>query len=143
MNFQPRRREDPEVNITSLIDVVLMLLIFFMVATTFDRESELKVQLPKASLEPVTEPSDALELIISADGRYFINHQEVVNRRLETLKRALRQATSGHTDRPFVIRAAAQTPHQAVVTAMDAAGQLGITQLSIATVQMTEKPVGP
>ncbi|NIP71666.1 MAG: biopolymer transporter ExbD [Gammaproteobacteria bacterium] len=135
MNLRPRRRDDPEVSLTPLIDVVFLLLIFFMVSTTFKHESELKVQLPQASAEAVERERKSLEIVIDAQGRYFVNDQEVVNRRLETLKRAIQTASGNSRDAPLVIRADGRAPHQAVVTAMDAAGQLGFVHMSIATVQ--------
>lgn len=139
MNLRPRRRDDPEVSLTPLIDVVFLLLIFFMVSTTFKHESELKVQLPQANAEAVEHERKTLEIVIDAQGRYFVNDQEVVNRRLETLKRAIDTASRGGTDAPLVIRADGRAPHQAVVTAMDAAGQLGFVHMSIATVQAEQE----
>lgn len=135
MNLRPRRSEEPDVSLTPLIDVVFLLLIFFMVSTTFKHESELKVELPQASAEASEKMPKTLEIVIDAQGRYSIGDQQVVNRRLNTLKRAIAQAADGRTDIPLVIRADGRAPHQAVVTAMDAAGQLGFVHLSIATVQ--------
>ncbi|HHC73371.1 MAG TPA: biopolymer transporter ExbD [Thiotrichales bacterium] len=133
MNLKPQRREDPDVNLTPLIDVVFLLLIFFMVSTTFKHASELEIELPESSARPVRHERKALELVIDAQGRYYLGEQAVVNTRLPTLVRALQQAVEADPDRPFVIRADAQTPHQAVVTAMDAAAQVGIERVSIAT----------
>ena len=141
MNLRPpRTSEEPEVNLTSLIDVVLMLLIFFMVATTFDREASLKVDLPKASpaAENSSDNDQPIELIINAEGRYFLSGQEVVSSDAATLKRAIEKITGGRKDVHLSLRAAATTQHQAVVTAMDVAGQLGISRLSIATLQEGE-----
>lgn len=138
MNMRPRRREDPEVNLTPLIDVVFLLLIFFMVSTTFTRETELKVQLPEAGGEAVEQPADAVEVVVSADGRYFVNERAVVNSELATLRRAIEKAAGGRRDVPLVIRADARAEHQAVVRAMDAAGRAGFERLSIATVRPAE-----
>ncbi len=133
MQFRPRRRESPEIMVIPLIDVLLMLLIFFMLATTFEREADMKIDLPRAGVLPEERKDEPLELVVSRDGRYFIGGAEVVNTGVEALKRALSGYTRGRRDLHLSIRAAAEVPHQAVVTAMDAAGQLGITRLSIAT----------
>lgn len=139
MNLRRQRAEDPDINLTPLIDVVFLLLIFFMVSTTFKHDAELAVELPKASAEPTTQEPDTLELVIDAQGRYFIGDKELINRKLETVKQALSDAAGKSRERPLVIRADAKTPHQAVVTAMDAAGQLGFKRLSIATVRTADK----
>ena len=139
MNLRRQRAEDPDINLTPLIDVVFLLLIFFMVSTTFKRDADLAVELPEASAEPTAQAPDTLELVIDAQGRYFLGDKELVDRKLNTVKQALAQAAGENRQRPLVIRADAKTPHQAVVTAMDAAGQLGFKRLSIATVQAVEK----
>lgn len=133
MNFRPTRPEDPDVNLTPLIDVVFLLLIFFMVSTTFKHESQLNIDLPRASAEPTDATERPLEISIDAEGRIFVNQQGLVNNQLTTLIRAIQQITGDRTDVPLVISADARTPHQAVVTAMDAARKLGIKRLSLAT----------
>lgn len=135
MNLRPRRREDPEINITSLIDVVLLLLIFFMITTTFEREAQLQVSLPEASSEPAEAPAKALEITINVNGDFFINDQQVLNPRPETLRRAIVQTIGDRRDLSVIVRADARSPVQSVVTAMDVTGQLGLTQLSLATSQ--------
>lgn len=137
MNLRPNHHKDDQldVNITPLIDVVFLLLIFFMVSTTFDRHASLKVQLPEASNKAQTQADEPLVLSIDAKGKYFINERQVVNTSFETLKSALQQTLGERKDISIVLRADANTPHQAVVRAMDAAAQLGITRLSIATVE--------
>lgn len=135
MNLRPQRREDPEVNLTPLIDVVFLLLIFFMVSTTFDREARLHIELPEASAEAAQAPDDVLEIAINEEGDYFINEQKVVNRKPETLKKAIQETIGKRRDLPVIIRADGRTPHQAVVTAMDATSKLGLLELSLATVQ--------
>ncbi len=135
MKFQSRKREDIDLNLTPLIDVVFLLLIFFMVSTTFQKESELQVHLPEASQAPVTVPDKSIEISINTTGQYFLNGRELTNNRLETLRSAIQTLTGGQRDMPLIIRADALTPHQAVVTAMDAAAQLGMRRLSIATSQ--------
>lgn len=140
MNLKPRRREDPEINITSLIDVVLLLLIFFMITTTFEREAQLQVSLPEASSEPTEHKSaKALEITINVNGDFFINEQQVLNPRPETLRRAILQTIGERRDLPVIVRADARSPVQSVVTAMDVTGQLGLTQLSLATSQPPAK----
>jgi len=133
MKFKRERTDDLELNLTPLIDVVFLLLIFFMVSTTFQNESEISLQLPKASEEPVEVPTEQYEIAVNAAGKFFINDTELVNTDIETLRQALFDLTNGQRDIPITIRADAQTPHQAVVTAMDAAAQLGLTRMSIAT----------
>ncbi len=135
MNFGPRKTEPQEINITPLIDVVFILLIFFMVTTTFQREADLAISLPQASKEPQPQQEIPLEIVISAQGQYYVGGQELVNNRVETLKQALKQLARGQKDKPLVVRADAKTPHQFVVSAMDAAAQLGLVRLSIATTQ--------
>lgn len=135
MNLRRSRKEDPEVNLTPLIDVVFILLIFFMVSTTFQRESEIKIELPEASAEPLEEKKESLEIVIDADGRYFIDEQQVVNTELDTLKSAIQKFLGEQTEIPVVIRADRRTPYESVVRAMDATSQLGLVHMSLATNQ--------
>jgi len=130
LNLRPRPRERIEINLTSLIDVVFLLLIFFMVSTTFDRFSELQIKLPEADGEMAESDPSVLELVIDSDGRYYIDREQVLNTELETLKRALAKTAPAGRDVPLVINADARTPHQAVITAMDAARQIGLMQIS-------------
>lgn len=134
LNFRKQKSEELELNLTPLIDVVFLLLIFFMVSTTFQKESEISVQLPKASKEPQENvPAERIEVIINAAGKFFVNDQELVVSDGSALQKALYQISDGKRDVPLTIRADSQTPHQAVVTAMDAAAQLGMLRMSIAT----------
>jgi biopolymer transport protein ExbD len=136
MNLRPdRRHDDVEINLTPLIDVVFLLLIFFMVSTTFDRNARLKVSLPEASAKMQQQQDTPIVLTIDAKGKYFINDRQVVNTTLETLKAALQKTVGDDTEQMLVLRADGSTPHQAVVRAMDAAAQIGLTHLSIATVE--------
>ena len=132
---QTSSEDEPAVNLTPLIDVVFILLIFFMVSTTFQRESEIKIELPEASSEPVEEKEEALEILIDIEGHYFIDEQQVVNTELETLKTAIKKFLGEQTERPVVIRADRNTPYEAVVRAMDATAQLGLVKMSLATSQ--------
>ena len=135
MNLKPDRSDDIELNLTPLIDVVFLLLIFFMVSTTFEKQAKLKLQLPSASVEAIVQDQKTVIIGIDAKGHYFVNDRQLVNTSLETLKIALKKVTNGQKDMPVTLRADANTPHQAVVTAMDAASQLGLVKLSIATLQ--------
>ena len=138
MNLQQHKSDDLDVNITPLIDIVFLLLIFFMVSTTFERESEIDVTLPEAAIDAPTEQSDMIEITISADGVFFINGKRVVNKQVATLKQALLKVANGREDPPIIISADAKATHQAVVTVMDAARQLGFVHLSFATSQIPE-----
>ncbi len=138
MNFQRKEEEEVGVNLTPLIDVVFILLLFFMVTTTFNRHSELRIDLPEASTESQPEQKKQLEIAIDASGTYFVNGQKMVNTKAETLLLALRKAIGNDKEVPVSIRADAKTPHQSVITAMDAASKLGLTKMSIATTETTE-----
>lgn len=133
MKFRRQRIDDGGVNLTPLIDVVFLLLIFFMVSTTFTKESRLQLQLPAADGEPVVEDAEAIEIVIDARGRFQVNERALGDGGLEALLRAMQTAAGGDTMRPVIITADANSPHQSVVTAMDAAGRLGFVQLSITT----------
>ena len=136
MNLRPGHKEESvEVNLTALIDVVFLLLIFFMVTTTFDRHAKLKVSLPEASTKAVQQQVEPLVLSIDAKGNYFINDRQVVNLSHDTLETAIQKTIGDDRDIAMILRADANTPHQSVVRAMDAASQLGLTKLSIATVE--------
>ena len=136
MNLRPNRSDERvDVNLTPLIDVVFLLLIFFMVSTTFDRHAKLKVELPEASAKTEQQLEDPVVISIDAKGNYFIDDRQVVNTQLETLKIALQKTVADKKDVSLVLRADAKTPHQSVVRAMDAASQLGLTRLSIATIE--------
>lgn len=135
MNLRRSRAEEPDVNLTPLIDVVFILLIFFMVSTTFQKESEIKIELPEATADPVEQQDEILELVIDADGHYFIGEQQVVNTELETLKIAIQKFLGERSDIPVTIRADRRTPYESVVRAMDATSQLGLVQMSLATSQ--------
>jgi len=134
MKLSPRRGEDPELNLTSLIDVVLLLVIFFMVSTTFVEEGRLRVELPSASEKPVARPQDPIVITITAQGSYRVNELGLVNNAPETLRAALVRESAGERDRALTIRADAHATHQTVVTAMDVAARLGFTQVNIATI---------
>ena len=122
------------IDLTSLIDVVFLLLLFFMVSTTFERPAALKIDLPEASaVEAEVEPPQRLELVIDAKGQMYLNDQRLVDARAATLKAAFTQQAGENRAIPLLLRADRETPHHFVVTAMDVAAQLGFTNLSIAT----------
>jgi len=122
-------REQPDVNLTPLIDVVFLLLIFFMVSTTFQQDSELSIELPEASTEAPPEADRNIRVAIDAQGRFYINGRQLVNTQTATLKQALKSALGGHETLPVVINADRQSSYQSVVTVMDTALSLGLVQL--------------
>ena len=133
-----RRQDDFEINVISLIDVLLTLLMFFVLTTTFVQHSRLQVTLPQASAEDRDMQAPALTVMIDHDGRFYVGSDEVMGEGVEPLKHAIARVAGDDRDRPVTIRADAMTPHQNVVTAMDALGQLGFTHLSIATTPSQE-----
>ncbi|MDH5471300.1 MAG: biopolymer transporter ExbD [Gammaproteobacteria bacterium] len=133
MNLKPDRRDDIDLNLTPLIDVVFLLLIFFMVSTTFEKQSKLKIMLPEATAAAEERTDNPITIGIDASGRYFINDRQLVNTQAKTLKLALMKIVADKKDVSLVIRADAKTPHESVVKAMDVAAQLNLTQMSIAT----------
>jgi biopolymer transport protein ExbD len=137
VKFRRKPRENVEIGLAPLIDVVFILLLFFVVTTTFTRETQLKIDLPEAdSATPVQETElKQLEIMIAADGSYSLNGQSLVKSDLATLSSALQKESAGDSSLPLVISADARTPHQAVITAMDAAGKLGFSRLRITTVE--------
>jgi biopolymer transport protein ExbD len=138
MLLRHNRNKDPDLNITPLIDVVFLLLIFFMVSTTFEKESEISIELPDASGKAVKKESFTIEVSIDAQGRYFVNQRRVKDSSIVTLKQAITQVRGKEKDPQYVISADRNTPHQAVIKAMDAARQLGLYKLTFATKQANE-----
>jgi biopolymer transport protein ExbD len=140
LNLRPRRREDPEINLINFIDVLLVLLIFFMVSTTFNQEGRVKVQLPQASAIPQPRGThEPLVITVTAEGGYRLNERPLINSSPDTLRAALLKE-AGSDRGPITIRADARSTHQAVVTAMDVAGRLGFAQLNIATIHQDLPP---
>jgi biopolymer transport protein ExbD len=136
MKLQPSRaREEPEINVISLVDVLLVLVLFLMVSTTFLKETEITLRLPEASASAEVTPSaETLEIIIAQNGSYAVNGRTLVNSERRTLRAAIERLVGERRDLPVFIRADAQATHQAVITAMDVAGQLGFVEINIATV---------
>lgn len=134
MRFERQRREEVSVNLTPLIDVVFLLLIFFMVSTTFTKESHLEIDLPEVTEhEPTEAVAEVIEVVVNEEGQYSVNGKPLVNTQEKTLRQAIRELAPDEEKPPLVITADAKTPHQAVVTAMDVAGKLGFAKLSITT----------
>ncbi len=124
---------------TSLIDVVLLLLIFFMVSTSFVKQSQITISLPQAdSAAVVEEVPDQIDIMITETGTYLINGRELINSRPETIRNALQKVSGGSNSLPLTISADANAKHQDVITAMDVAGRLGFVRISIATVNDPE-----
>ncbi|MBZ2167789.1 MULTISPECIES: ExbD/TolR family protein [Marinobacter] len=139
MKFKRQRSQEVGVDLTPLIDVVFLLLIFFMVSTTFTRESHLQVELPEASGEPVSpDEVEQIDVVINAEGQYILNGRSLVNNRRETLERGVKELSGGDSSLPYIITADARTAHEFVVRAMDVAGRLGFAKLSITTERETE-----
>ena len=138
MRLSVRPKTQPEVNLTSLIDVVLLLLIFFMVSTSFVKQSQIQLRLPEADGPAIVEEvPDQIDIMITEAGTYFINGRELINTRPETIRNALQKISGGNNQLPLTISADANARHQYVVTAMDVAGRLGFAQINIATVNDT------
>lgn len=133
MRLQQQPVENPDVNLTPLIDVVFLLLIFFMVSTTFNKESALSIELPSADGQVTQKQPHQIELSIDADGNYAINNERLVNVQVSTLKAAIVKIAGDERELPLIISADGRASHQSVVTAMDAIRQLGFSHLTFAT----------
>ncbi|MGE7991961.1 ExbD/TolR family protein [Pseudomonas sp. NPDC089554] len=135
-----RQRESVDINLASLIDVVFVLLLFFVVTTTFTRETQLRVELPEAATGAPAPAQEGkrIELTISAEGVYSLNNHLLPKNDLATLTEALQRESGGDNQLPLSISADGKTPHQAVITAMDAAGKLGFSQLRMTTVEAAQ-----
>jgi biopolymer transport protein ExbD len=134
MRLQAKRAEDVELNLISLVDVVLLLVIFFMLSTTFVQDSHLRVALPEAGTATSDRAAQPIVITVSAQGSYRVNDRALVNNERATLSAALRQVAGKSRSGPVTIRADARSSHQSVVTAMDVAARQGFTQVNIATV---------
>ncbi len=147
MKFHRRRQQDNlHINLTPLIDTVFLLLIFFMMTTTFNRESQLNIDLPQATGDALpVEPQEPIRIIIDAHGEYAINDHEhhLIDTRLETLQSALQEMAGGQSNPRLLISADEKAPHGAVITAMQAAQNLGYVRLSFETRQSVEQPSLP
>lgn len=136
MNLSPRRHEEPEINVVSLIDVVLLLVVFFMLSSRFTDEGRLHVELPHASAVPPAAPqSEPLVVSVTETGSYLVNGRELINSSPDTLRVALLKQAGSNRDLTVTIRADGRATQQAVVSAMDVLGQLGFVRLNIATIR--------
>lgn len=133
MNFKSRQSEELDVNITPLIDVVFLLLIFFMITTTFQKETELQINLPEANAEEANAHDKPLEIVVDARGRYFVDGKELINASPDTLRTAIQKVTVGNKDRQVIIRGDASADYQSVVTIMDVISKLGLVHMSLST----------
>jgi len=139
MKFERQLKEEVSVNLTPLIDVVFLLLIFFMVTTTFTRDTNLLINLPEASGEVMDVAPGQIEVMVAQNGSYAVNGRGLVNSQLSTLMDAIEEMSAGDRSLPVIITADANTSYQSVVTVMDAVAQLGFSQLNIATSQESEE----
>jgi len=141
MNFRSEQNEPVDINLTPLIDVVFLLLIFFMVSTTFQKSAEIQIDLPEASGQPPETKEFVLEIGIDSLGRYFINNRVLVDKKLATLKLAIQQTMTGdNKNHPHIIISSDKdASYQSVVTAMDAVNQLGLNKFSLTTKQRAEE----
>ena len=131
MNLRPRRSEPPRVDITPLIDVVFLMLIFFMVSTTFDKETQLKVDLPEAASRDTSEQEEQkIEITIDAKGNYYVNERELVKHDAATLHRTLQKIADGRADIPLIVSGDRNAPLQSMMTVLDVSAQLGLSRLS-------------
>ncbi|MEJ0084342.1 MAG: biopolymer transporter ExbD [Pseudomonadota bacterium] len=137
MKLQTRRpKEDPEINLISLIDIALLLVIFFMLSSTFAQESRIKIELPQASLAPTgKQKSDPIVVTVTQSGSYRVNDRELINSSTDTLRAAIMEISGADRSKPVTVRADARSTHQSVVTAMDVLGKLGFVRINIATVE--------
>lgn len=143
MNLNPRSssNEEPELNLTSLIDVVLLLLIFFMVSTTFLDESRIEIKLPQASAQaPAEAAKEPIEITVTAAGEYRVNGKELLNNSPAALSAAISKVAGASRQQPITIRADARTTHQSVITVMDVVGRLGFRAVNMATVNESTAP---
>jgi len=133
MNFRSRSTESVDINLTPLIDIVFLLLIFFMVSTSFQRESEIEITLPQAGPELLEVQPETIEIAVDADDRIYVNQVQILNSSTRTVRDALQELTLEAEDPTLVVNADARATHQAVIRVMDAARQLGLERITFAT----------
>ena len=131
MKFSSKREEGADINLTPLIDVVFLLLIFFMVSTTFDKQAEIQIDLPEATGKPVQKEEFVVEISIDSLGRYFVNNRRVRDNKLATLKWAIKETVADRKNPHVIINSDKETSYQSVMTAMDAVRQLGLNKFSL------------
>mgnify|MGYP002636829495 CR=1 FL=1 len=142
MNFRPRRKDDLDLNLTPLIDVVFLLLIFFMVSTTFEMKSEINIKLPEAAENRAEVVPDSIVVALDANGRVFVDDNSLVNAQITTIREAIRQSAQKLENPSVIINADANATHQSVVRVMDAARQLSLTRITFATRALEQTDVG-
>ena len=136
MQLKTRRHEEPEINVVSLIDVVLLLVVFFILSSKFTDEGRLRVHLPQASAVPTAKGSgEPLVISVTQQGGYLVNQRELINSSPETLRAAVLKEAGSNRGMRFTLRADAHATHQSVITAMDVLGRLGFSEINIATVK--------
>jgi biopolymer transport protein ExbD len=140
MKFKAERGERVELNLLPLIDDVFILLMFFTVTTTFNRNAQLKMELAEVSAEAKQQAAKALELVVDSGGRYYIDGRKFANARAATLVATLERATQGRKDMPIIISGDKHSPYQAVVTAMDSAAKAGLMHFATTTTQVPSAP---
>jgi biopolymer transport protein ExbD len=141
LNLRPRRTEDPEINLISLIDILLLLVIFFMLSSTFVDEGRMRIDLPSASETPQQGgESERIVVTVTQSGGYRVNERELLNSSREILQRAVAELAGESRDQRVVLRADARATHQSVVTAMDVLGRMGFAKLDIATIPPDSRP---
>ncbi|MEL0035841.1 MAG: biopolymer transporter ExbD [Gammaproteobacteria bacterium] len=138
MQLQNTSKREMSINLTPLIDVVFLLLIFFMVSTSFTRETQIELELPKAEGTPLEIDVEVVEISVDSTGNFYVNKQALINTQIETVKKAIVKVSDGNNSLPLIISADAKAPYQAVITAMDAAGQEGFTNIQMATQRDSE-----
>jgi biopolymer transport protein ExbD len=142
MKLQDRKgKDDPEINLIALIDVALLLVIFFMLTSSFMQEGRLKIELPQASLAPTgKQKTDPLVVTVTQSGSYRVNDRELINSSPDTLRAAIMEVAGADRNTPVTVRADARSTHQSVVSAMDVLGKLGFVKINIATVEESQTP---
>ena len=133
MNFRPRSKDEPEINLIPFIDVLLVILIFLMLTTTYSKFTELQLTLPVADAEQQRDYPKEIVVAVAADGRYAVNKAAVEGGGVESMARALGAAAKAGADSVVIISADAQAPHQAVITVMEAARRAGLSHITFAT----------
>jgi biopolymer transport protein ExbD len=139
LKLHEKQKKELTVNLTPLIDVVFLLLIFFMVSTSFTRETQIELELPKASGEQLETANEVVEISIDGEGNFYVNKKPLINTQIDTLRRAIQKESKGDNSLPLIISADAKAPYQSVVAAMDAAGQEGFSNLKMATRRPTNE----
>ena len=133
MNFRKRRPEEPEINLIPFIDVLLVVLIFLMLSTTYSKFTELQITLPFANADKARVRPHEIIVAVAADGRYAVNRTPVEGRSVELLTAELAAAAAGSTEMIVIVSADATAAHQSVINVMDAARRAGLARLTFAT----------